>query len=317
VRAQEQERKAASRPMSDSRALRAPPQPQPQLQPASVRALRLRDFRQLRKLVYDEAGIHLPDAKRALCEARLARRLRELGLRSYEQYCELLLAPEQSAERVYMLDCITTNETHFFREPKHFELLEKTVLPGFAAQAAARAMPRRVRAWSAACSSGEEPYTLAMCLLAAFPRESGWDLELFASDISTRMLERATEATWPIDKAKEIPERYLRRFMLRGFGPQEGKLRCGPELRDLVRFCRVNLNQPPYPVSGSFDLIFCRNVLIYFDAQSRARAIDQLIDRLSPRGHLFVGHSESLHNVTRRVSLIAPSVYVRRDGAAR
>ena len=296
--------------MSDPRAARMLHAPA-----ANVRSLRLRDFRQLRKLVYEEAGIHLPDAKRALCEARLARRLRELGLNGYEQYCELLLDADNSAERVHMLNCITTNETHFFREPKHFELLDKIVFPRFSALAAAGAMPRRLRAWSAACSSGEEPYTLAMSLLAAFPAESGWEHDVFASDISTRMLERAIDATWPIDKAKEIPERYLKRFMLRGVGPQEGKLRCGPELRQLVRFSRVNLNQPPYPLAGSFDLIFCRNVLIYFDAQSRQRVIDQLIDRLSPRGYLFVGHSESLHNVTRRVSLVAPSVYVRREGA--
>jgi len=295
--------------MSDRRAARA------SLPAANVRALRLRDFKQLRKLVYDEAGIHLPDGKRALCEARLARRLRELGLHSYEQYCELLQSADNGDERVHMLNCITTNETHFFREPKHFELLEKTVFPRFSALAGKGAMPRRVRVWSAACSSGEEPYTLAMCLLGAFPPESGWEIDLFASDLSTRMLERAIDATWPIDKAKEIPERYLKRFMLRGVGPQEGKLRCGPALRQLVRFSRVNLNQPPYPLAGSFDLIFCRNVLIYFDAQSRQRVIDQLIDRLSPRGYLFVGHSESLHNTTRRLSLVAPSVYVRREGA--
>jgi chemotaxis protein methyltransferase CheR len=301
------------RALTDPRALRAggtavaaaPTAPQP-------RPLRLREFRRLRQLVYDEAGIHLPDAKRALVESRLARRLRELGLRDYEQYCELLADPG-GLERVQMLDCITTNETHFFREPKHFELLERQVFPRWAALAAAGAMPRRLRVWSAACSTGEEPYTLAMCLLGAFPPESGWELELFASDLSTRALDRAIEATWPIDKAREIPERHLKRFMLRGFGPQEGKLRCGPELRRLVRFSRVNLNLPPYPLPGQLDAIFCRNVLIYFDAQSRLRVIDQLIDRLSPRGYLFVGHSESLHNVTRRVALVAPSVYVRRD----
>jgi chemotaxis protein methyltransferase CheR len=294
--------------MADSRAPRgAAPAAAP------VRSLRLRDFRRLRELVYEQAGIHLPDAKRALVEARLARRVRELGLSSYEQYCALLFDAESDAERVHMLDCITTNETHFFREPKHFDLLEKTVFPRWLGLASVGEMPRRLRVWSAACSTGEEPYTLAMCLLAAFPPETGWELELFASDLSTRVLERASEATWPIDKAKEIPERYLRRFMLRGVGPQEGKLRCGPELRRLVRFSRVNLNRPPYPLPGQFDLIFCRNVLIYFDAASRLRVIDQLIDRLSPRGHLFVGHSESLHNVTRRVALIAPSAYVRRD----
>jgi chemotaxis protein methyltransferase CheR len=281
-----------------------------------VRSLRLREFRLVRRLVYEEAGIHLPDAKRVLVESRLARRLRELGLHSYEQYCELLLNDDHAAERVRMLDCITTNETHFFREPKHFDFLEKILFPSWAAQAQAGARSKRIRVWSAACSTGEEPYTLAMCLLTAFPAESGWDIELLASDLSTRALDRAVEATWPIDKAKEIPERQRKRFMLRGIGEQEGKLRCGPELRQVVRFARINLNQPPFPLSGQFDLIFCRNVLIYFDAASRARVVSGLLERLQPHGHLFVGHSETLHNVTRKVALVAPSVYVRNDETA-
>ncbi|HKP64522.1 MAG TPA: protein-glutamate O-methyltransferase [Polyangiales bacterium] len=275
-----------------------------------VRALRMRDFHMLRKLVYDEAGIHLPDAKRVLVEARLARRLRELGLRSYEQYCELVLDSANSEERVRMLDCITTNETHFFREPKHFQFLTERVFPEWAAQARARTRGKRLRVWSAACSTGEEPYSLAMCLLTAFPREAGWEIELYASDISTRALDHAVDATWPIDKAQEIPERERKRYMLRGIGAREGELRCGPELRELVRFVRINLNQPPIPLPGQFDLIFCRNVLIYFDAGSRARVITGLLERLHARGHLFVGHSETLHNVTRKLTLIAPSVYV-------
>jgi chemotaxis protein methyltransferase CheR len=282
---------------------------------AELRPLKLRELRQLRKLVYDEAGIHLPDAKLALVEARLARRLRELGMHSYEQYCELVLAPEGEGERVQMLDCITTNETHFFREVKHFDYLEAVVFPRWQAQAEAGERQRRIRAWSAACSTGEEPYTLAMCLLSTFPSESGWHLDILASDISTRVLRRAHSATWPIDKAKEIPEKYLKRFMLRGFGEHEGELRCGPELRSLVRFSRINLSTPPYPIAGQLDLIFCRNVLIYFDAASRAKVIDALLDRLSPTGFLIVGHSESLHNVTRRAMLVAPGIYVRRTGA--
>src|SRR5262249_44973470 len=149
-------------------------------------------------------------------------------------------------------------------------------------------MPRRLRVWSAACSTGEEPYTLAMCLLTAFPPEAGWEIDLYASDLSTRVLERAQGATWPIDKAREIPERDLKRFMLRGVGEQEGKRRGGRELRQLVRFSRITLNRPPYPLPAQLDLIFCRNVLIYFDAHSRARVVEQLIDQLGPRGYLFV-----------------------------
>jgi chemotaxis protein methyltransferase CheR len=282
---------------------------------AELRPLKLRELRQLRKLIYDEAGIHLPDGKLALVESRLARRLRELGMHSYEQYCELVLAPEGESERVQMLDCITTNETHFFREVKHFDYLESVVFPRWQAQAEGGERSRRIRAWSAACSTGEEPYTLAMCLMTAFPSESSWHLDILASDLSTRVLRRAHSATWPIDKAKEIPEKHLKRFMLRGFGEHEGELRCGPELRSLVRFSRINLSAPPYPIAGQLDLIFCRNVLIYFDAASRAKVIDALIERLAPSGFLIVGHSESLHNVTRRAMLVAPGIYVRRTSA--
>jgi chemotaxis protein methyltransferase CheR len=280
-----------------------------------LRALRLEELRRLRKIVYDEAGIFLPDSKRALVEARLGKRIRELGLSSYDEYCTLLSSSGQGRERelVLMLDRITTNETCFFREDKHFELLERTVLPRWAALGNAGARPRRVRAWSAACSTGEEPYSLAMCLLSALPSERGWSVEVLGSDISTRVLDRARGATWPMDRAKEIPDRHLKRFMLRGFGAHEGELRCGPELRSAVQLARINLNSPPYAGMGQLDLIFCRNVLIYFDAESRARVIDALIDRLSPTGILFVGHSEGLHSVTRRVNLIAPSVYVRAD----
>jgi len=274
-----------------------------------ARPLRLREFRVLRKLIYDEAGIHLPDVKRPLVEARLSRRLRELRLRTYEEYCEVVTAKESEAERIQMLDCITTNETHFFRESKHFDFLEQVAFPRWSEAANASERPKRLRVWSAACSTGEEPYTLGMCMLSAFPRESGWQLEVTGSDLSTRVLRRAHAATWPIDKAKEIPERQLKRFMLRGFGEHEGELRCGPELRNLVRFSRINLMAPPYPFIGQLDLIFCRNVLIYFDADSRAKVINALIDRLGPSGYLVVGHSESLHNVTRRVGLVAPGVY--------
>jgi chemotaxis protein methyltransferase CheR len=280
-----------------------------------LRPLKLRELRRLRKLVYDEAGIHLPDAKLALVESRLARRLRELGMHSYEEYCELVLAPEGEHERVHMLDCITTNETHFFREVKHFDYLEQMVFPRWLEQAAKGERPRRIRAWSAACSTGEEPFTLAMSLLTAFPHESGWHLDVLGSDLSTRVLRRAHSATWPIEKAKEIPEKHLKRFMLRGFGDHEGELRCGPELRSLVRFARINLSTPPYPIAGLLDLIFCRNVLIYFDGASRLKVIEALVDRLAPSGFLIVGHSESLHNVTRRAMLVAPGVYVRRPGA--
>jgi chemotaxis protein methyltransferase CheR len=290
--------------MREATAMRSVPPP-----PVRTRPLRRREFDAIRTLVYREAGIHLAEGKHALVEARLARRLKELGLPSYEAYCELVTDSGNEDERTRMLDCITTNETQFFREPHHFDLLENVIFPKWKEQAAARLRPKRLRVWSAACSTGEEAYSLAMCLLRAFPRSSGWDLDILASDLSTRVLAQARSATWPIDKARSIPEQHLKEHMLRGVGPEEGKLRCGPEARNLVRFARLNLNHPPFAVPLDLDLIFCRNVLIYFDAASKARVIEGLLDRLDKSGYLFVGHSETLHGVTRRVSLVAPSVY--------
>jgi chemotaxis protein methyltransferase CheR len=282
-----------------------------------VRPLRPREFAAIRKLVYEEAGIYLAEGKHALVEARLGRRIRELGLSSYGEYVELVLQPGGS-ERATMLDCITTNETQFFREPRHFEFLESVVFPRWREQAALRARSKRVRIWSAACATGEEAYSLAMCALTALPRSAGWDVEVFASDISTRALAVAQSATFPIERARQIPEHHLRQHMLRGVDAEAGKLRCGPEVRRAVQLFRCNLNRPPFAVPSGLDLIFCRNALIYFDTESKARVIDGLLDRLDASGYLFVGHSETLHGVSRRVALAAPSVYRHRhDGEAR
>jgi chemotaxis protein methyltransferase CheR len=166
-----------------------------------------------------------------------------------------------------------------------------------------------VRAWSAACSSGEEPFTLAMVLRHHLPAEEGWEVEVTATDLSTRVLDRAKAALWPIERAAEIPTPYRKRWMLRGTRSQEGKMAAVAELRALVRFARVNLNEASYPVPGSFDLLFCRNVLIYFDRASRAPVVDRLLDRVAPGGLFFLGHAESLNGVTIRARAVIPTVY--------
>jgi chemotaxis protein methyltransferase CheR len=263
------------------------------------------DFQRYQALVNDAAGIQLSSAKKALVVGRLARRLRELGIGSWRAYHDLALSSE--AERVRLLDAISTNETHFFREPHHWEFLASQVLPGWIAAAEARRRARRVRVWSAACSTGEEPYTIAMLLLAALPE--GWDLEIIATDISTKVLERARRAVWPLEKAAEIPEAYRKAFMLRGTGEQAGLMRAGPELRALCRFGRLNLKADAYP-PGPFDLVFCRNVLIYFDRDSKAQVLDRLLDRLAPGGHLLLGHAETLSGLSTRASAVLPTVYV-------
>lgn len=270
-----------------------------------------KDFTNIQQLVYREAGIWLSPAKKALVVGRLSRRLRELGGASFRAYLEQVEADK--AEKVRMLDALCTHETHFFREPQHFEFLEREVLPAWRARGdTGSGEGRRVRVWSAACSTGEEPYTLAMVLRHHLPAEEGWQIDILASDLSTRILERARQALWPIDKAEEIPRRYLRAYMLRGVGSQTGWMKAGPELRELVRFQRVNLNDG-HGVSGHFDLIFCRNVLIYFDMASKARAVERLLGHLSPRGFLFLGHAESLTGLTSRARPVMSTVYSLRQ----
>ena len=272
-----------------------------------------REFALFQKLIYREAGIHLAPAKKALLEARLTRRLRELGLTSFDAYYRHILDPDHSDELIVLLDRISTNETHFFREPKQFEFLESEVFPAWKERNRAAGGTRHIRVWSTACSSGEEPYSLAMMLWNHFPSGSGWDFEILATDLSTRVLGRAAAGVWPITKASEIPRDYLTKFMLKGTGEQSGNMKAGAELRSVVRFERLNLNDDDYPVTGNLDLIFCRNVLIYFDTQSRARVIQRLVDRLAPMGFLFVGHAESLTGVTDRVRYVVPTIYTSSD----
>jgi chemotaxis protein methyltransferase CheR len=264
-----------------------------------------KDFARYQELVNSEAGIWLSPVKKALLVGRLARRLRELGVTNYAEYYERVLA--DPAERVKMIDAVCTNETHFFREPRHWEYLADQVYPRWTEEAAAGKRERRVRVWSAACSSGEEPYSLAMSLLTAFP--SGWTLEVLATDLSTKILDRARAATWPLTKSAEIPEAYLKAFMLKGFGAYEGTMRAGPEVRALVKFDRLNLNGDDWPPAGSFDLVFCRNVLIYFDKVTKEKVVDKLVDRLVPGGNLFLGHAESLGGFATRVHSVIPTVY--------
>jgi chemotaxis protein methyltransferase CheR len=306
-----------------SRASRAPPRGPPAGAVGSaVQAFAVsvsdEDFALFQALINREAGIWLSPVKKALLAGRLSRRLRELGIASFGAYYELVTS--DANERVRMLDALATNETHFFREPRHWEYLADRHLPALKAQADAGRRPRRLRAWSAACSTGEEPYSIAMTLLAAFP--AGWDLEVIASDLSTKALDKAQRATWPIAKSEEIPPDYLKAFMLRGHGEQAGLMRAGPQARALCSFSRLNLVEAVAPAIGSFDLVFCRNVLIYFDRDSRAKVIGRLIERLAPGGLLFVGHAETLTSFTTLVRPVLPTIYQRagdpplgRDGA--
>jgi chemotaxis protein methyltransferase CheR len=273
---------------------------------ASGPALSAEQFALFQRFIHDEAGIYLSDAKQSLLVSRLGRRLRELGLSSFGDYYRLATSSARG-EIVHLLDAISTNETSFFREPKQFELLAQRILPAWAAEAAAGRRPRRLRVWSAACSTGEEPFSVAMALRDGLG--PAWDLQILASDLSTRALAQARGALWAIEQARDIPQAYLKTFMLRGTGPAVGQMRAGPAIRSLIRFERVNLNDERWPVGGPFDMIFCRNVLIYFDAAGRRRTVHRLLERLVPGGYLFLGHAEGLHELASEVRMVVPSVY--------
>jgi len=268
-----------------------------------------REFNLYRKLIYSRAGICLSPPKKALLEARLGRRLRELGLESFLAYYQYVIEDTSESELVQLLDRVSTNETHFFREPRQFDFLEEKILPNWVIQANGGLRPQQVRVWSAGCSTGEEPYSLAMMLLAYLPPERGWEIEIMGTDLSSRAIESARRAIWPIVKAQEIPEKYLKRFMLKGIGSQAGCMKAGPEIRAIVRLENLNLNAEYYSIAGIFDLILCRNVLIYFDAESRARVIRRLQNYLAPAGYLFVGHAESLNGLSEQLRHVVPTVY--------
>jgi chemotaxis protein methyltransferase CheR len=275
----------------------------------SHRPLTDREFLMYQKLVHRETGIFLPETKKALVVSRLSRRLRHLELTTFGAYFEAV--ERDPAEKTVMLDSICTNETRFFREPRQFEFLENEVLPRWKDAGDQGLIPKRLRVWSAACSTGEEPYSLAMLLSTFFPVSEGWVVEILASDISTKVLQQAIDGTWPIQRADDIPTDYRRAYMLRGLRTEEGKMKAQPNIRSLITFRQINLNDETYPVEGSFDLIFCRNVLIYFNRETKASVVDKLTRHLSPTGILFLGHSETLQGAAHPLKHVGPTAYAR------
>jgi len=268
------------------------------------------DFELFQRLIEKETGIFLAPVKKTLLIGRLSRRLRDLGLPTLRKYYKLVQA--DPAERTHMVDCISTNETQFFREPLHFEFMERQIFPRWKEQADAGERLRRIRVWSAGCSTGEEPYSLAMTLLHHFPTAAGWQIEILATDISTRVLARARAGVWPVEKASHIPTHYLKAFMLRGTGSQQGKMKAGPEIREAIRFEYLNLlEQATLPHLAPYDMVLCRNVLIYFQPEKKLQVVRGLLSHLNADGYLFVGHSESLNHLTDCVRSIVPTVYVQ------
>jgi chemotaxis protein methyltransferase CheR len=271
-----------------------------------VRPLTDHEFSLFRDLVDKEIGIHLSPTKQALVNARLLGRVRELNLGTFTEYYERVLSGPDT-ELVRFINAICTNETRFFREPNQFAFMTDVLIPRLLKAAEAGQREKRLRIWSSACSSGEEPYSLAMLFLERLPAD--WTLEVMATDISTKVLERAVGAVYSMERLAEIPLELRQRFLLRGTGGQAGKFRMGKAARALVKFQRLNLSAGHFEHFGSFDLILCRNVLMYFKPEMRRFVVGQLVRQLANDGHFFVGHSESLHDYDVELRTVAPTIY--------
>lgn len=256
------------------------------------------EFSQFQGLIHQLAGIHLSPAKKALVSGRLAKRLDQYRLGSYAEYFKLLTDKHNAAELQVAVDLLTTNETYFFREPKHFDFLRAKILSG-------HKPGRSFRVWSAACSSGEEPYSIAM-VLADHLGEGPW--EVMATDISTRVLEKARTGLYSLERASGISREHLTRYCLKGVGAQEGTLLVERKLRGRVSFIHANLSKP-LPALGEFDVIFLRNVMIYFDMATKRQVVQRMLPLLKPGGHFMVGHSESLNGVVDTLQAISPAIY--------
>ena len=244
------------------------------------------DFKQIAAMLYADAGLALPESKATLVYSRLAKRLRSLGLESFREYCALVSEAGGVGERRNMLAALTTNVTRFFREPHHFEHLKAEVLPGLLQQAR---QGGRVRIWSAGCSTGQEPYSIALTILSMLPDAPEHDIKILATDIDPNVVTTARRGVYPQTEVSPIPSDLARRWM----EPRDGgALEVGEAMRELVSFRELNLIAPQWPMKGRFDVIFCRNVVIYFDEPTQHKIWGRYRALLQPAGRLYVGHSE-------------------------
>jgi chemotaxis protein methyltransferase CheR len=266
-----------------------------------------RDFDFIRRLVGEHAGIALNESKRELVYGRLARRLRQLRLDSFAQYCDLVRT-QPDTEVHEIINAITTNLTSFFRESHHFQFLTDELLPRLMQRHAAK---RRLRFWSAGCSTGEEPYSIAMTLAESLPHIGSWDVRILATDIDTNALGTGERGVYALERIAGLDPERRRRWFRRGAGPQAGQAKVSEDIARLIAFRRLNLMEP-WPMRGPFDAIFCRNVVIYFDKPTQARLFARFADILDRDGYLFVGHSETLLGVSEAFDLVGRTIYRRR-----
>jgi chemotaxis protein methyltransferase CheR len=267
------------------------------------------DFNRLSQFIYKVCGIKITSVKKVMIESRLSKRLRELGMKNFHDYCEYLYSDRgMEEELVQMIDIVTTNKTDFFREPGHFDYLIKEAIPALIRQHDA-GIRRKLRVWSAGCSTGEEPYTLAMVLKEYGENCRGFDFDIMATDISTRVLHTASLAIYEEEKIMPVPPQMKKKYLLRGKGGRQGRVRIVPELRETIRFRRLNFMDGDFGIKERMDVIFCRNVIIYFDRITQERLLRRFCDHLVPGGYVFMGHSETLNGMNVPLVSVAPTTY--------
>jgi len=270
---------------------------------AGIQGLQDKEFYFIKEIVHKESGIRLTEMKKALVQSRVLKRLRELKMGDYRDYCRYL-EENYAHEVVNLINCITTNKTDFFREPKHFEFMKGVFLPEFAA-----AGGTRLRIWSAGCSTGAEPYSIAATVLDYYAGKRMPDVKILATDIDTQVLRKGEEGLYRLEEIESMDVPLLKRYFMRGTGAYHGMFRVKESVKRLVHFGRLNLLDDAYPMKGPFNIIFCRNVIIYFDAESRTRLFDKFHAFLHDDGYLIMGHAETLAGLTNRFRFLGNTVY--------
>lgn len=272
-------------------------------------SLSVSDFSRLSSFIYNQCGIKMPDSKKIMVEARLRKRLRDLNMQNYAEYCDFLFSQRGSeAEITHMVDVITTNKTDFFREPKQFSFLSNNALPEFV-NIDGTGIQRPLKVWSAGCSTGEEPYTLAIVLNEFGQKFTKYSFSILATDISTRVLEKAATGIYEEGKIAPIPKSLIHKYFLKSKNKEKKLVRVVPQLRSSVKFQWLNFMQDDFGIRETFDLIFCRNVIIYFDKPTQEKLIEKLVSQLKPGGYFFLGHSESIFNTNLPLAQVAASTY--------
>jgi chemotaxis protein methyltransferase CheR len=268
-----------------------------------------KDFMRLSDFFHAKCGIRLPPAKKTMLQARLGKRLRAHGFDSFRVYCDYLFSIEGMAQEMdHAIDAVTTNKTDFFREPAHFDYLVNRALPDLVGNFGA-GIRKPLMIWSAGCSTGEEPYTLIMALSEAACRYEGFHFSLLATDISTRVLDSAKRAIYEKEKIDPVPDGMKRKYLMRGKNKYAGYYRVVPELRELVDFRRLNFMDGDFGMREQMDIIFCRNVIIYFDRPTQERLLRRFCNHLIPGGYVFMGHSETLHGMDVPLVNVGPTIY--------